>query len=90
MTSERMTGIEPASSVWKTEALPLSYIREAPIAGIAVTAGGAGPESIQADPHAGVMPVEAPQAERRITGRWDGRGAYECERVSSGGLPSGV
>ena len=24
---ERMTGIEPASSVWKTEALPLSYIR---------------------------------------------------------------
>ncbi len=25
--SERMTGIEPASSVWKTEALPLSYIR---------------------------------------------------------------
>src|SRR5690242_7118337 len=22
-----MTGIEPASSVWKTEALPLSYIR---------------------------------------------------------------
>ena len=23
-----MTGIEPASSVWKTEALPLSYIRE--------------------------------------------------------------
>lgn len=25
--TERMTGIEPASSVWKTEALPLSYIR---------------------------------------------------------------
>src|SRR6478735_2780827 len=24
---ERMTGIEPAYSVWKTEALPLSYIR---------------------------------------------------------------
>jgi len=24
---ERMTGIEPAPSVWKTEALPLSYIR---------------------------------------------------------------
>ena len=26
--TERMTGIEPAPSVWKTEALPLSYIRE--------------------------------------------------------------
>jgi hypothetical protein len=26
---ERMTGIEPAPSVWKTEALPLSYIRRA-------------------------------------------------------------
>ena len=25
---ERMTGIEPASLVWKTKALPLSYIRE--------------------------------------------------------------
>src|SRR4051812_37864738 len=25
-----MTGIEPASSVWKTEALPLSYIRARP------------------------------------------------------------
>ncbi len=27
-TSEGMTGIEPALSVWKTEALPLSYIPE--------------------------------------------------------------
>ena len=27
-----MTGIEPASSVWKTEALPLSYARAAPAA----------------------------------------------------------
>ena len=27
MKTERMTGIEPAPSVWKTEALPLSYIR---------------------------------------------------------------
>ena len=26
MYTEGMTGIEPASSVWKTEALPLSYI----------------------------------------------------------------
>src|SRR3978361_923042 len=26
-----MTGIEPAYSVWKTEALPLSYIRECPL-----------------------------------------------------------
>src|SRR3954454_7982562 len=26
---ERTTGIEPASSVWKTEALPLSYVRAA-------------------------------------------------------------
>src|SRR5699024_6201223 len=25
--AERATGIEPASSVWKTEALPLSYAR---------------------------------------------------------------
>ena len=28
LTSEGMTGIEPALSVWKTEALPLSYIPE--------------------------------------------------------------
>lgn len=27
LIAERMTGIEPAPSVWKTEALPLSYIR---------------------------------------------------------------
>jgi hypothetical protein len=27
---ERATGIEPAPSVWKTEALPLSYARTAP------------------------------------------------------------
>ena len=25
---ERVTGIEPAPSVWKTEALPLSYTRD--------------------------------------------------------------
>src|SRR5437899_667568 len=29
-TLERPTGIEPAPSVWKTEALPLSYGRAAP------------------------------------------------------------
>ncbi|MEY4348634.1 MAG: hypothetical protein RIS43_1053 [Actinomycetota bacterium] len=27
---ERMTGIEPAWSAWKAEALPLSYIRVGP------------------------------------------------------------
>ena len=36
MRVERATGIEPAPSVWKTEALPLSYAREA-----VRTAGGA-------------------------------------------------
>ena len=29
ITMERMKGIEPSSSGWKPEALPLSYIREA-------------------------------------------------------------
>ena len=29
-SEEGMTGIEPAPSVWKTEALPLSYIPAAP------------------------------------------------------------
>ena len=28
---ERVTGIEPAPSVWKTEALPLSYTRTSDI-----------------------------------------------------------
>ncbi len=28
---ERATGIEPAQSVWKTETLPLSYARVAPL-----------------------------------------------------------
>ncbi len=30
---EGMTGIEPAPSVWKTEALPLSYIPVRPLTG---------------------------------------------------------
>ncbi|SBS70802.1 hypothetical protein MIPYR_10659 [uncultured Microbacterium sp.] len=31
--AEGMTGIEPAPSVWKTEALPLSYIPVRPLTG---------------------------------------------------------
>ena len=36
---ERMTGIEPASSAWEAEALPLSYTRMAMPEGIAEIIG---------------------------------------------------
>ena len=44
---ERRTGIEPASAVWKTAALPLSYLR---ISAPAVARCHAVPESVQPVP----------------------------------------
>src|SRR6478736_5173264 len=51
-----MTGIEPASSVWKTEALPLSYIRAGPpgrAAGPGYRLAGAPPRHARRPGHAG-------------------------------------
>jgi hypothetical protein len=58
---ERATGIEPASSVWKTEALPLSYAR--------VTSNDAVPLTRGTGPGEGLVPSGPPGGGCIVCGR---------------------
>lgn len=60
---ERATGIEPAPSVWKTEALPLSYARDHP-----ALAGRARQPTESPNRTRGPVPCAAPNHRRRAPG----------------------
>ena len=61
---ERVAGIEPASSAWKAEVLPLNYTRrlETLVVGEGFEPSKAKPSDLQSDPfdHSGTPPATVP------------------------------
>ncbi len=67
---ERVTGIEPASSTWKAEALPLSYTRVGrETLGACGTSGRADSNRRPPAPKAGALPTAPLPVRGKVTGR---------------------